>query len=203
MPDTGLPWEIPYAAPADLVRDWPALSEDVADAVAAGLSAAGPAGIGSNVVQTVKTDTFTTSSTSFTDVTGLTATITPSSATSKILVIANVSFSISVPGSSGRAAQIRLTGGGADTYVGNAAGSRLAVAAQTGENFTASHDVSRGEQNATLVYVSSPNTTSPVTFKVQMRQNDGTGVVNRTGNDTDSVYYSRTPSSITAIEVAA
>jgi hypothetical protein len=41
MPDTGLPWEIPYAAPADLVRDWPALSEDVADAVAAGLSAAG------------------------------------------------------------------------------------------------------------------------------------------------------------------
>jgi hypothetical protein len=40
MPDTGLPWEIPYAAPADLVRDWPALSEDVADAVAAGLSAA-------------------------------------------------------------------------------------------------------------------------------------------------------------------
>jgi hypothetical protein len=41
MADTGAPWNIPYAEPADLVRDWPALSEDVADAVAAGLSAAG------------------------------------------------------------------------------------------------------------------------------------------------------------------
>jgi hypothetical protein len=40
MPDTGAPWNIPYAAPADLVRDWPALSEDVAEAVADGLEAA-------------------------------------------------------------------------------------------------------------------------------------------------------------------
>jgi hypothetical protein len=38
MPDTGAPWSIPYAEPSDLVRDWPALSEDVADAVAAGLT---------------------------------------------------------------------------------------------------------------------------------------------------------------------
>jgi hypothetical protein len=41
MADTGAPWNIPYAEPAELVRDWPALSEDVAEAVAAGLSAAG------------------------------------------------------------------------------------------------------------------------------------------------------------------
>jgi hypothetical protein len=41
MADTGAPWNIPYAEPTDLVRDWPDLSEDVADAVAAGLDAAG------------------------------------------------------------------------------------------------------------------------------------------------------------------
>jgi hypothetical protein len=41
MADTGAPWNIPFAEPSDLVRDWPALSEDVADAVAAGLTAAG------------------------------------------------------------------------------------------------------------------------------------------------------------------
>jgi hypothetical protein len=35
--DTGAPWNIPYAEPTDLVRDWPALSEDVAEAVADGL----------------------------------------------------------------------------------------------------------------------------------------------------------------------
>jgi hypothetical protein len=40
MADTGAPWSIPYAEPSSLVRDWPELSEDVADAVAAGLSAA-------------------------------------------------------------------------------------------------------------------------------------------------------------------
>jgi len=201
--DTGAPWNLPFPLPTDLVRDGADAIKDLAEATATGLSAAGTEGIGPNVVQTVKTDTFTTTSTTFTDVTGLTATITPSLSTSKILVIANVSFSISVPGSSGRAAQIRLTGGGAENYVGDAVGSRLSVAAQTGENLTGSHDVSRGEQNATLVYVSSPNTTSPVTFKVQMRQNNGTGVVNRTGNDGDNVFYNRTASSITAIEVAA
>ena len=38
------------------------------------------------VVQAVKTDTFTTSSTSFVDITGLSVTITPSSSSSKILV---------------------------------------------------------------------------------------------------------------------
>jgi len=38
--DTGAPWNIPFAEPTDLVRDWPQLSEDVADAVAAGLTEA-------------------------------------------------------------------------------------------------------------------------------------------------------------------
>jgi hypothetical protein len=47
-------------------------------------------GIGSNVVQAVKTDTFSTSSTTFADVTGLSVTITPTSATAKVLVIVNV-----------------------------------------------------------------------------------------------------------------
>ena len=41
MPDTGAPWNIPYVENADLVRDWPADSLLVANAVAAGLSAAG------------------------------------------------------------------------------------------------------------------------------------------------------------------
>jgi hypothetical protein len=42
------------------------------------------------VVQTTKTDTFTTTSTSFTDVTGLSVSITPSSASSKILIFSEI-----------------------------------------------------------------------------------------------------------------
>jgi hypothetical protein len=58
MPDTGAPWNIPYVESTDLVSDWPADSLALANAIAAGLDDAGNAGIGSNVVQAVKTDTF-------------------------------------------------------------------------------------------------------------------------------------------------
>jgi hypothetical protein len=41
MPDTGAPWNIPYVDPTDLVRDYPQASEDLAEAIADGLDAAG------------------------------------------------------------------------------------------------------------------------------------------------------------------
>ena len=41
MPDTGAPWNIPYVAGTDLVRDWPTDSQTLAEAVADGLDAAG------------------------------------------------------------------------------------------------------------------------------------------------------------------
>jgi hypothetical protein len=88
MPDTGAPWNIPYADPTDLVRDWPALSEDVAEAVADGFDAVALAGIGSNLVVGSTTTTTTTTSTSYVN-TSLTATITPTTNTSKVLVIAS------------------------------------------------------------------------------------------------------------------
>jgi len=34
MPDTGAPWNIPYVAGTDLVRDWPTDSQDLAEAIA-------------------------------------------------------------------------------------------------------------------------------------------------------------------------
>ena len=90
MPDTGAPWNIPYVAPSDLVRDYPSDSEDLADAIALGLSEAQNAGIGTNVVQAVKTDVFNSSSTSYVAVTGMSATITPTSNTSKVLVLVSM-----------------------------------------------------------------------------------------------------------------
>jgi hypothetical protein len=39
--NTGAPWNIVFAEPSDLVRDWPSLSEDVAESVADGLSGTG------------------------------------------------------------------------------------------------------------------------------------------------------------------
>ena len=55
------------------------------DAVTAAKAGFDPGKIG-QVIQTYKTDTFSTSSTSFVDVTGLSVSITPSATTSKILI---------------------------------------------------------------------------------------------------------------------
>jgi hypothetical protein len=81
MPDTGAPWEIPYAAPGDLVSAWPALSEDIADAVVAGLDVAA---IVRQVQQVTTTTDFTTTSTSAVDLTGVTVTVVPSDAAHRI-----------------------------------------------------------------------------------------------------------------------
>jgi len=194
MADTGAPWNIPYAEPADLVRDWPALSEDVADAVAAGLD---EAAVIAQVLSVSKTDTFTTTSTSFTAVTGLSVTITPKTATNKVLVIVqtNVSGSADV--------FLRLSGGNSGTYVGDAAGSRTRIA--TGLAQFNGSNLNLGTTNipASIVFLDAPASGSAVTYGVEARVTTGTAVLNRSSSDTDGAAFPRTASSITVIEVVA
>lgn len=197
MPDTGAPYNIPFLDGTEIVRDYPQLSEDLADAIVNGLDGIPVlAGIGSNVVQTVKTNTFGTSSTSFTAVTGMTATITPTSTDSKILVIAFLQ--IADAGGSATT-QVRLTGGNASDFVGDANGSRTRVLIAADVVLTNS----RGLMPGTGVYLDAPSTDSPVTYGVEMRVNTGTGYLNRTrlfeNDNRDPVG----PSSLTLIEVAA
>ena len=195
--NTGAPWNIPYVEPSDLVRDYPAADEAQALAIAAGLDAAGNAGIGSNVVQTVMTDTFDSTSTSFVTITGLSATITPTSADSKILLIAQFV-------TSQQAALVkdmvfyRFSGGNATDYVGDADGSRSRAAIG---QFTQGDDL---QYVQSMVFLDSPNTTSAVTYNVEgRRQSANVFTVNRPQNDADDADVGRFASSITAIEVKA
>jgi hypothetical protein len=188
MPDTGAPWNIPYVEPSDLVRDYPSDSEDLAEAIADGLDAANNAGIGSNVVQTVKVDTFSTASTSFQSVTGLSVTITPSSATSKVLVIGTIT-----------------TGGGTNGGQGAVQIYRDAVALDpsTGAtyNATAVYNPDTSKSNyISVVLLDSPATTSATTYEWRLRTINAswTQYVNRRGTDTANGAVS----SIVAIEVA-
>jgi hypothetical protein len=159
-------------------------------------SVANVAGMGKvlQVAQAVKTDTFTTTSTSFVDVTGLAVSITPSSATSKILVIAQLYV--------GNAATNvytiwRLIRDSTAVYVGDAAGSRTR---STG-SFIGPTEA--GTQQAQVgVFLDSPNVTSSTTYKIDLRVTSSTGTVGRSGSDTDGANFSRTPSSITAFEIA-
>jgi hypothetical protein len=146
------------------------------------------------VVSTAKTDTFTTSSTSFVDVTGLSVTITPQSATSQILVFAQVSGSEDYAVSPG---YVQLVRGATNINLGDAAGSRPRVSAQFANPAASTLSV------PSLVFLDSPATTTATTYKIQVRTISGTVFVNRTKQDTDANNYARAASTITVMEISA
>ena len=152
-----------------------------------------PAGIGSNVVQAFKTDTFATSSTAFTDITDLEVTITPSSDTAKVLLIAQIS---SVNGTWG--ANFRWMRDTSPVGIADAVGNRGRASFGTFNGNTAT----TFGQSVAGVYLDSPETTSPVTYKLQM-VTQGTNTLGVTGDDADLAARPRSTQSITAIEVAA
>ena len=200
MPDTGAPWNIPYVESSDLVSDWPADSLALANAIDAGLDAA-YAGIGTNVVQTVKSDTFTTSSTTLVDVTGMSATITPTSATSKVLVIVSMHIGF---GSGANGYGLNLLRDSTIVAQGDADGIRPRMTFGFGADNPASA-VDRSMVHAGITLLDSPATTSATTYKVQAIIDVGPLHVNRSDDDRNdgSQIGQRTVSSITAIEVAA
>ena len=146
------------------------------------------------VVQTTKTDTQSIQSQTFTDISGMSVTITPTSASSKILVM----FSISVATSS--YGMVNLVRGSTDIFKGNSTGSRVncTVAAITQNSYeceTYSH-----------TFLDSPNTTSATTYKLTActpHNASYTIMVNRATTDTDYNYVARPVSSITVMEIAA
>ena len=162
----------------------------------------GAAGIGSNVVQAVKTDTFSTSSATFGDVTGLSVTITPSTDTSKILLIAKVAASAA--SGNGAGLFVLLVGGNLD-YKGVAASLRTRATSQIGRREGTVFQTDFGSFDAGAVVVDSPATASAVTYKIQARANyaGGGGFINQMGSDTDDETRGRLVSSLVAIEVAA
>ena len=148
------------------------------------------------VVQDIKTDTFTTTSTTFVDITGLSVTITPSSTTSQVLIIANLAYGL--PFSAG--CFYRIAGGNATTYVGDAGGSR--VRSSFGGFFDTNG--SNHQVGASIVYLDSPATTSATTYRVQAAVPTGnTAFVNRGGNDSDDARFARSASSIIVMEISA
>ena len=154
------------------------------------------------VVSTTKTDTFTTSSTSFVDLTGLSLTLTPSSDVSKILLFVNVQ-GVSGVNTGDITSSIKLLRGSTDIAIGDAAGSRTRSFA----GFGLPEGYNRNEQlfyttTAGINFLDSPATTSSTTYKLQVRASGATLFINRSGQDDDNANYNRMVSTITAMEVA-
>ncbi len=152
------------------------------------------------VLSTAKLDTFTTTSTSYTAVTGLTRSITPSSVTSKVLVTVQLAFGFVNTGSANWGS-FRLSGGNAGTYKGASPGSRR-DAVFGGHLDTGA--LAPALFSGSIVYLDSPATTSEITYGVEcVTRTGGTIHVNRSGKDEDSDIFTRGASSITVMEVSA
>ena len=125
------------------------------------------------------TPTFSTASTTFVD-TGLTATITPSSSSNKVLVFLNTMLSSAAGGLvivnilRGATSIISNTSGG-QTDTDNAWG--------TGGGSTAS-GANRITDNPSLVYLDSPAASTATIYKMQLKVDSSTGYVNQWGLNT-------------------
>ena len=160
---------------------------------AGGLPAGANGGI-IQVVQTVKSDTFThTGNTSVTDVTGLNVTITPSSSSSKVLLLCFMNIS------NNNISRVQFVRGTTAIGIPSAAGSRPVGTASMNNG---------GDSNVcdplTMIFLDSPATTSATTYKVQWSiEGSGgsstTGYLNRRGCDQSYGLVS----SITLYEVTA
>ena len=149
-----------------------------------------PAGSVLQVVSTNKADVFSTSSSSFTDITGFSASITPTSATSKILVICNMPL-VGQDSSSG--VGFNLVRG--STSIGQGTGgtttNAIAVVYMTANNFYT---------GTSFNFLDSPSTTSSTTYKVQMLASSSTtAYINRRASDT----YFGSSCTLTLMEIAA
>ena len=160
-----------------------------------------PTSGGGGIVQvksTTKTDTFDTTSTSFTDITGLSVSITPKFSTSKILVTYHVNANME---DSTYVGALRLMRDSTPIFVGDASGSRTQASSYVKNlsgSSTETHDYS-GQ------HLDSPSTTSSVTYKMQgVTLDSGRQLnVNKSYSDSNAASQARTASSITVMEVSA
>jgi len=157
------------------------------------------------VVSSTKTDASTFSSTSYEDITGLSVSITPSSTSSKILVMLDVKIGVdSVAGYP----NIKLMRDNTDIAIGDAAGSRTRVTWGTygPDNSSAGSLGDKGPMYPVqTTYLDSPSSTSSLTYKLVGRGRPDQAknlFINRGWGDADSSTSFRTFSSITVMEVA-
>ena len=148
------------------------------------------------VVSTAKTDAFTTTSATFTDITGFSVSITPSSTSSKVLVVAAISGSAQ-PGVAGLF--LRLVRNTTDILLADTASNRTRT---TNMIMSTNTDTT---STSTTVYLDSPNTTSATTYKFQIASSASgqTVSINRSVGDSDVAPVARTTSTITVFEVSA
>lgn len=146
------------------------------------------------IKQTVKTDTFSTSTNGvWTDITGMSVSITPKKTSSKIFILVTL-----VGAGSGVTPKARLVRDSTTIAVGDTSGSKQSAT-------MGSFLMKDTNQNDTYTqqYLDSPSTTSAITYKMQITaDNTNTFYLNRSVSDQDNTTGGRYISVITAMELA-
>jgi len=146
----------------------------------------------------VKTDTFTLSTTTWTDVTDMSVTLAAiSNAANKVVVTVSLGIAATVTG----AAAFRVVRDSTAFGVGAAAGSRPQATTTRISFTTLTSDAANG---LSFTVIDVPGDTSIHTYKLQMAvQSSYTGYINRSPNDSDGtgIYQARAASSITVTEI--
>jgi len=149
------------------------------------------------VKSATKTDTQSSTTQTYADVSDMSVSITPISTSSKILAFGYCSVAWDAANAK---VGIKLVRDTTNILIGDSAGSRQQV---TGFLYlgTACSSVFP----LTFNYLDSPSTTSATTYKIQFARLDGAGTVyvNRSFADTDNGTFGRSTSTITVIEVSA
>ena len=153
-------------------------------------------------VQTVKNTTDTISSATYADISGFTASITPSSASNKILI----SFVLQYGGNNNSYVAFKAYRGSTLLPVGTQGTGNMTNASFGG--FQEQSNSQYGVQTAAWQYLDSPSSTSELTYKLQwasVYQPGGTYAIylNRPQNADNNAYNIFGVSTITAMEIAA
>ena len=145
------------------------------------------------VISASKNDTFTTTSTSFVDVTGLTADIAPASTSNKVLVTVLLGR---LTTDDGGGVTAELNRGGSSIYDLGQGGATDGFAAGGGGGMS---NNDRKNDVGFIQYLDSPSSTSSLTYKIRIkRASSGSAYINRWGLNDDQGAVS----SITLMEIA-
>lgn len=159
----------------------------------------GGAGRVLNVYQVVKTNTWSTTSTSPTEITGLRVTgIIPASTNSKFIILCHITYAGTNSPYAGFSIS-RQIGSGSTTYpyIGDAAGIRLRVS-------TTGFGYNIPSLSASINFMDSPGTTQPVSYWISGNTSSSTLYINRAGSsDSDAVAAYRGGSSIIILEIGS
>jgi hypothetical protein len=135
--------------------------------------------------------TFSTSSGTFSDVSGMSATITPSSTSNKIIIM----FNINTGGQSGQRITYRLQRNGNSIARGDSSGS-----SQRGCFSSIVTSGNSQSEHQSYVFRDSPSSTSALTYKIQFESEGGTHIINNTKDNSGYSNYHVGSSNIMLME---